>query len=407
MGTPEHSGALPMGSQTLESLTNASVPTDAETTVALDAASSSSHAYEVMDAYTLRATPGVDYPEGLALTTPWSPSTCTLESYSDDNILFGLRLRVSPPYSPANHRSFGLGKGLSMLGMCYREKGRWYTHVMKMKGDPTEESWSALDVEAGGTLEVSDGRAYQYQLWCPKTKAAHIQAFENEHVEDFDYAWQQTIGLVDRKAPLASGITEEDALGELVDQLQEIEATHAIPQYPDRIGYWGPHLQRTYLAFCGQSSRRDLDLKTHRPKAKRHSVRKLEDGSYALVAEHELWPLGPPSAALMDASQLPQLYTADSWPEYLVQQSDVTRRLTRGTHVRLAKGLTSEYTTLYEQPRLMARHQDGGHELVNSFEAGGGTVQSVEGYWVWVLVVMPGTVVRYARIPEEYLTVVS
>lgn len=177
----------------------------------------------------------------------WAPTRINLAPREGSGML---ELSSSSPYNFSLHGSKGIAPGTFSSGdMATRIAMEW-SGAIKRYTDLGEArcKWLPAEPQEG---------SFHVAFVVSEDTALAVQAFEREHVEDFERAWSTSFRLVAGMLRTCPPGSPQETVAALVNRLLDARAGDVIPAHPENLAEWGPRILDVYLALCKHSYRRD------------------------------------------------------------------------------------------------------------------------------------------------------
>lgn len=213
-----------------------------------------------------------------------------------------LELSSAPPYDSSLHGSKGIAPGTFRSGDLATRIAVGWSGAIKRYTDFGEARCKWLPAEPQeGSFDVA--------VAISQDSALAVQAFEREHIEDFERAWDTSFGLVADMLRTCPPGSPQKTVVVLVNRLLDAGAGYVIPAHPQNLDEWGPRICDVYLALCKHSYRRD-EQGQHSPSGYQ----------FTAIADsiHVSFVFGPrrPSDAYVKPGEISPVFTAASYEEY-------------------------------------------------------------------------------------------
>lgn len=158
-------------------------------------------------------------------------------------------------------------------------------------------------------------------------------------------AWWRTVGSVAQVfASFGRAGDRETMLSLLVDMFVDAGYRYLVPQEPDELDTWGPHLKEVYIELCGLSSRRDRQGQ-HSSAEKRVTV----GPEKTLTVAFKLGNLDPDTEKYLDTLKLK--VSKFAWPDYAAYRGAEAIGPPMNAKVKLRNPGTAYFTSdVYSQP---------------------------------------------------------
>ena len=341
-----------------------------------------SHSYEQVPPAKLS-----NFPRSLGESEDWAPGNITLSVRQGTG---DLELVSDPPYDSSRHASRGIAPGKFSFEQAIRTGTGWSGGITRylQSGKPCE--WKTKEPAKGVfelAADVSSGNADA------------VRGFEREHIDDFQFAWDNSFGLVESLLPGIPASSTKETIKALVTRLIDAGATYLIPADPDDLNNWGPRILGVYRQLCAHSYRRD-DRGHHSPLRFEFTV----TGKSIYVS----FVPGPnyPSKDYVVPGDIPRVFTAASYEEYVQRGNTAGSAPPAGLPVStevvwsdyavgnrwekpptgLEQGEQVLHAVPFAAPDAPFAAEDGGGPANYPLSTSGGTVVGQDGEYVWVKV---------------------
>jgi hypothetical protein len=331
-----------------------------------------------------------NFPKSLGESENWVPAKITLSVRRGTG---DLELVSDPPYDPAQHASRGIAPGRFPFEQAIRTGTGWSAGITRYLQSGKPCAWKPEEPAKG---------VFELVVDVSSENADAVRGFEREHIDDFQFAWDNSFGLVKSLLPESPASSAKGTIKALVTRLIEARAAYLIPADPDDLNNWGPRILDVYRQLCAHSYRRD-DRGHHSPLRFEFTV---IDKSI-----HVSFVPGPnhPSKDYVIPGDISRVFTADSYEEYVQRGKTAGSApapagpgLQAGTEVvwsdyaaenrwkqpptGLGQGEQFLHASPFAAPGDPFAAEDGGGPANYPLSTSGGTVVGQDGEHVWVQV---------------------